>query len=310
MPCGSRSRTRTSRPCRASAAARLTVVVVLPTPPFWLATVRIRVWLGAGSGSPTRPASTRRAVSAARAMGVSSVSAIPSPGSSVTAISSAVEAPPRRPSCPRTSSGGLSTVRVSRETAGSAGRVAGAEVSRETSAGALQVIRIGASRTRPSGHGLTAAATLRRRRVVRLGVGGSGWFLAGPAGPDWLGGAGPPQAAGGPVVDLDALVVAGRRWPAQPRVPRLDGRRGRHTGVLSSDHAGQITWSDHRADPARSRLRTRPADRTANPGRPYGPLRPTRQATGGSAPAGRAAPGTHRRFGTDSSRYRALRPQR
>ena len=72
LPCGSRSITSTCSPCRASAAARFTVVVVLPTPPFWFATVRIRVSSGVGSGSPTRPASTRTAVSAARAIGVSS----------------------------------------------------------------------------------------------------------------------------------------------------------------------------------------------------------------------------------------------
>src|SRR5207244_4415972 len=34
--CGSRSSRQTRRPAWASAAARLTAVVVLPTPPFWL----------------------------------------------------------------------------------------------------------------------------------------------------------------------------------------------------------------------------------------------------------------------------------
>ena len=37
-----------------SAAARFTAVVVLPTPPFWLATVRIRVLNGAIIGSLSR----------------------------------------------------------------------------------------------------------------------------------------------------------------------------------------------------------------------------------------------------------------
>ena len=41
LPCGSRSMTRTRLPLEASDAARLTVLVVLPTPPFWLATARI-----------------------------------------------------------------------------------------------------------------------------------------------------------------------------------------------------------------------------------------------------------------------------
>src|SRR5690606_20487 len=42
LPCGSRSTSKTLRGVRASAAARLTAVVVLPTPPFWLATAMIR----------------------------------------------------------------------------------------------------------------------------------------------------------------------------------------------------------------------------------------------------------------------------
>ena len=52
LPCGSMSMTRTCRPAWASAAATLTVVVVLPTPPFWFATVRIRVWSGLGKTLP------------------------------------------------------------------------------------------------------------------------------------------------------------------------------------------------------------------------------------------------------------------
>src|SRR5258707_15804444 len=42
LPCGSRSMTRTRRPTAASAVARLTAVVVLPTPPFWLAIAMMR----------------------------------------------------------------------------------------------------------------------------------------------------------------------------------------------------------------------------------------------------------------------------
>src|SRR5690554_1753702 len=53
LPCGSRSTTRTDLAAwAASAVARLTAVVVLPTPPFWLATAMIRgVGDGDGSGS-------------------------------------------------------------------------------------------------------------------------------------------------------------------------------------------------------------------------------------------------------------------
>src|SRR3954468_1343530 len=38
LPCGSRSTSRTRRPAWANPAARFTLVVVLPTPPFWFTT--------------------------------------------------------------------------------------------------------------------------------------------------------------------------------------------------------------------------------------------------------------------------------
>src|SRR3990172_4430427 len=41
-PCGSRSTRKPADPPPASAAPRLTVVAVLPTPPFWLATTMTR----------------------------------------------------------------------------------------------------------------------------------------------------------------------------------------------------------------------------------------------------------------------------
>src|SRR5215211_6789480 len=54
-PCGSRSTSSTVRPCSTSAAPRLMVDVVLPTPPFWLhmAMIRAGPWelIGFGSGS-------------------------------------------------------------------------------------------------------------------------------------------------------------------------------------------------------------------------------------------------------------------
>ena len=56
LPCGSRSTISTRFPSSASAAARLIAVVVLPTPPFWLTTARIRGRFGAmGSGTLDRP---------------------------------------------------------------------------------------------------------------------------------------------------------------------------------------------------------------------------------------------------------------
>src|SRR3954465_9954461 len=42
LPCGSRSTIRTFSPIAASAVPRLIAVVVLPTPPFWLARARTR----------------------------------------------------------------------------------------------------------------------------------------------------------------------------------------------------------------------------------------------------------------------------
>src|SRR5260370_10937434 len=53
-PCGSKSTSSTRRPCCARAAPRLIVVVVLPTPPFWLQTAATLagpcVSRGSGSG--------------------------------------------------------------------------------------------------------------------------------------------------------------------------------------------------------------------------------------------------------------------
>ena len=46
LPCGSLSISRTLRWVAASDAARLTVVVVLPTPPFWFATAITRFMSG------------------------------------------------------------------------------------------------------------------------------------------------------------------------------------------------------------------------------------------------------------------------
>src|SRR5262245_28362486 len=42
LPCGSRSTISTRSPIAASAVPRLMAVVVLPTPPFWLASARMR----------------------------------------------------------------------------------------------------------------------------------------------------------------------------------------------------------------------------------------------------------------------------
>src|SRR6266436_194742 len=49
LPCGSRSISSTCSPTAASAVARLIAVVVLPTPPFWLAIAKIFGAIGADS---------------------------------------------------------------------------------------------------------------------------------------------------------------------------------------------------------------------------------------------------------------------
>ena len=85
-PAGSRSTTSTREPCIARLAARLTAVVVLPTPPFWLAIVMIRHERGRGHCWP--PARATTAACAALAIGVSAdrpgmaTSSSLSPGSS------------------------------------------------------------------------------------------------------------------------------------------------------------------------------------------------------------------------------------
>src|SRR5882757_9103250 len=50
LPWGSASTISTRLPQAASAVARLTAVVVLPTPPFWLASAMMRARCGDGSG--------------------------------------------------------------------------------------------------------------------------------------------------------------------------------------------------------------------------------------------------------------------
>src|SRR3954463_8580488 len=64
LPCGSRSMTRMRCPAAASAVARLTAVVVLPTPPFWLAIAIMRARRDTTRGrlslAPLTPLTPRR----------------------------------------------------------------------------------------------------------------------------------------------------------------------------------------------------------------------------------------------------------
>src|SRR5262252_1215735 len=61
LPCGSRSTTSTWVPWRARHAARFTAVVVLPTPPFWLAMVITRHDGGCGHSRSVSPSAARAA---------------------------------------------------------------------------------------------------------------------------------------------------------------------------------------------------------------------------------------------------------
>ena len=69
LPWGSRSITSTRWPSWASAAPMFTVVVVLPTPPFWLATTITRVAGGRGKRRCRAARRARKLCSAARASG-------------------------------------------------------------------------------------------------------------------------------------------------------------------------------------------------------------------------------------------------
>src|SRR5450631_690763 len=70
LPCGSRSTISTCSPMAASAVPRLIAVVVLPTPPFWLATASTR----GGLGATAKPSGV--AISARSAAGASVVCVI------------------------------------------------------------------------------------------------------------------------------------------------------------------------------------------------------------------------------------------
>ena len=107
FPCGSRSTTSTRCPSWARAAAMFTVDVVLPTPPFWLATTITRVAVGTRQ---RRAASGRRAgrstvCSAARASGVRVVAEL---RSGVAATSPAVRTPKQAPDVSRETTGSRS----------------------------------------------------------------------------------------------------------------------------------------------------------------------------------------------------------
>ncbi len=85
--------TRTLLPAWARAAATLTVVVVLPTPPFWFATVITRVRGGRGTVRPLRVIRLRASAATAAAKGVcTSAPGIAAAIAALTSVSSCVGA--------------------------------------------------------------------------------------------------------------------------------------------------------------------------------------------------------------------------
>lgn len=112
--------TRTLRPCLASAAARFTAVVVLPTPPFWFATVKMRVELGRGKVVLSRRARADLALVRASAMGEPVAEALLSdsvgPFAALRALSGSATRPPYMNSTHCTRRADTSSHDVSRET--------------------------------------------------------------------------------------------------------------------------------------------------------------------------------------------------
>src|SRR3954453_14078554 len=89
-PCGSKSTSSTLRPNSASEAPRLIVVVVLPTPPFWLHIEITRAWVGpltgagsgkSGTGRPVGPSTSGASATAATSAGAVDVSTAGANGS-------------------------------------------------------------------------------------------------------------------------------------------------------------------------------------------------------------------------------------
>ncbi len=153
LPCGSRSMTSTVLPAWASAAATLTVVVVLPTPPFWFATVMTRVCAGRGTVRPLRVIRFRASAATAAASGVcASAPGIAAAIWARTSVSSWVVASMRSSRVPAGVSGVVCSlgagagvagsvisfvgVAGGAEGAGGSGGAAGVDVSRETRSGA------------------------------------------------------------------------------------------------------------------------------------------------------------------------------
>jgi hypothetical protein len=107
LPCGSRSTSSTRWPPEASAAAMLTAVVVLPTPPFWLATANTRVRAGCAIGPRRSPAWARsRSCSVALASGVSGSATATGCAWSVVAATWLAVGQATAEASPETSSGG------------------------------------------------------------------------------------------------------------------------------------------------------------------------------------------------------------
>ena len=128
--------TSTVLPAWASAAATLTVVVVLPTPPFWLATVITRVRAGRGTVRPLRVIRLRASAATAAASGVCpSAPGIAAAIWARTSVSSWVGASMRSSRAPVEAAGSVFGASL-RSATGAAGVASGGAVGRGADAGA------------------------------------------------------------------------------------------------------------------------------------------------------------------------------
>ncbi|CPU66123.1 Uncharacterised protein [Mycobacteroides abscessus] len=188
-PCGSKSTSRTLRPYSASAAPRLMVVVVLPTPPFWLHMAMMRPGpcaaseAGTGNSGRVRPTTSTRGSAAARSSGCAtgrSAGGAASPSAEVCGTTGRT-ASPCEPCAPRVSGWVsawlLTSATVSQDLAGAgayapARRVPGgrgAAVLAAVLGGALAPSRRGISPARGGAQPRRPRAACRASRACRSG---------------------------------------------------------------------------------------------------------------------------------------------
>src|SRR5690606_19199626 len=248
FPCGSRSITTTRLPCNASATARFTVVVVFPTPPFWLATQMIRGWVGRGMVTSPLGLRTWTARFASIASGGSSSSAVWSPtdggagsgaaagASDNSAPHSGLRSPSARPAAAPTVAGSAAAGPVAAAVSG-AMPVAGASVAVASGAGVS-----GASGAGVSGAGVSgamasvAAGPVATASVVGAVVDGDGWVGSARPGYSIIGAA---RESSRLTDGRSGVGSSGAARPASPSAPETAAASG--TGVEVARPGGVLT---------------------------------------------------------------------